>query len=93
MDKHSVAMIYESEHPLKWDILSVKHSRLIEDPFPELTEEERLVNIENSMSPFFQTKKKEVDKSKYPSPWTAYRMGYEKAYEEILAAIGHKNVR
>lgn len=55
-------------------ILAIKYSRLIEDPFPEHSNYERVYGCFNlSMNA--------------PEPiniWEAYKMGYDKAYQEII---------
>lgn len=74
----------------KLDLMSIKHSRIIEDPFPELTADSQNIETENSLSSFFGFGKKILDKSSWPNPWKAYRLGYEKAYNEIESAISEQ---
>lgn len=74
----------------KLDLMSIKHSRIIEDPFPELTVESQNIEMENSLASFFSFGKKILDKSSWPNPWKAYRLGYEKAYSEIEATLSEQ---
>lgn len=58
----------------KSEIMYIKFNRLIQDPFPEHTQYQQV----NRMYKPFHKPPEDI------SIWKAYRMGYEKAYSEIL---------
>lgn len=59
---------------IKEKILSIKHTRIIKDPFPEFTDYFRAYRL-GMMT---------VMKPEQVSIWEAYKKGYEQAYREIL---------
>lgn len=67
----------------KLDVLSIKHSRIIEDPFPEWTMQETL-RVGDMVEKIIDLLGLERKQEGRVSIWKAYRMGYEKAYGEIL---------
>jgi hypothetical protein len=68
----------------KMDLMRIRHTRLITDPFPEHTEYE---SIKSQLGAFFGLWKKEIRKPEEISIHKAYHMGYEQAYKEIEAAL------
>lgn len=59
-------------------ITMVRHTQLIQDPFPKETEEQRNKNLR-----FFRYAWRHHFKEKEISIWEAYMKGYDKAYQEI----------
>lgn len=71
---------------IKDKLLSIKYSQLIKDPYIEYSQEEQ---SSHSLKIFGFEIKAHSDLPKI-SIWKAHREGCEKAYEEIIAAIGHR---
>lgn len=67
----------------KEELMNIKHSQVITDPFPNHTQYSRdqITMRKPNFIKWFG--KKEASKPREISIWEAYRMGYEKAYKEI----------
>jgi hypothetical protein len=63
----------------KNDIKLIRFTQIIKDPFPEHTKHERFSR--------FKTLFGGPEKPEDISIWKAYKMGYDKAYEEILERL------
>lgn len=66
------------------EVRSVKYRQLIVDPFPDESHQIQFQEFLWTWSTQWAWKR--VKKLGFPSIWAAYRKGYEKAYEEMLAA-------
>jgi hypothetical protein len=66
------------------DLLKIRHSRLIDDPFPEHSFYE---SIKDEFSIFEHLFGMVPDAPKEISIHKAYKMGYDKAYKEIEEAL------
>jgi len=64
-------------------VKSIRYRQVITGPFPVLTSKLETIDLTRSIFGFKRKTKVETD----VSPWEAYRMGYDKAYQEIMAVI------
>lgn len=84
-------MVWKGKKKIIKDKLKfIKNSRIIEDPFPEHSQYEMYSGMLAGMkrkkglfNGFFSIAKGLVVEPDPISTWKAYRMGYEKAYQEI----------
>lgn len=69
----------------KMDVMRIKHSRIITDPFPEHTNYQMTISFISQWKSIFTKwmKKDDIPRPEEISIWKAYRLGYEKAYKEI----------
>ena len=71
-----------------WDLKRIRHSRVIEDPFPEHSSYQMLIqSVHTSTFEKLFGKSVSIPKPDDISIHKAYRLGYEQAYREIEAAL------
>lgn len=78
----------------KMDLMKIRYTRLIEDPFPEHTEYQHFQSMVSNLSILDKIMGWSTNSSDYPmkspehiSIHAAYQMGYDKAYKEIEDAL------
>ena len=64
-------------------VKSIRYRQVIADPFPVLTSKLKTIDLTRPIFGFKRKTRVETD----VSLWEAYRMGYDKAYQEIMAVI------
>ncbi len=70
------------------DILAIKYSRIIEDPFPLHSEYARDMETLGRAEKYFGNLFSDgLVRPPDVSIWAAYKMGYDKAYEEVIAGF------
>lgn len=77
---------------IKDKIYQIRYSQIISDPFPEHTQYQSTVSSLSKLGQFFDFTPT-TPKPDEVSIWKAYQMGYDKAYAEIVAAIGDKEIK
>jgi hypothetical protein len=77
----------------RMDLMSTRHTRLIEDPFPEHSAYNAVKQmLDENRSPLERLFRMKFPDIGIPKPeaisiWAAYRKGYDKAYAEIEARL------
>jgi len=67
-------------------IMYIRHSQIVTDPFPDHSMYNSLNAGRSKIEAFFGINAN-IPQPEPISIWKAYRLGYEKAYEEILKGI------
>lgn len=83
---YNVLYEYVTKKTVSQELDRIKHTQIISDPFPEQSNYEHDLSSAGIMGIF-------ISKPEEISIWKAFRMGYDKAYAEILTAIGEKEIK
>lgn len=71
----------------KHDLMMIKHSRVITDPFPEHTDYKFFQAMRNKVQKFLNLNPFNLERPKHISIHEAWVIGYNKAYAEIAATL------
>lgn len=71
------------------DLLVIRHSQIIKDPFPAHTEYGWKYDAMSAINKFFGVKA-DLETPEDISIWKAYQMGYDQAYKEIETSLHGK---